>query len=139
MAHGKRRELKLETQWRKAVARQRRSGSTAREFCRREGVKESAFHFWKRELARRDAEGPGRHPGAKGSGHRRGRQHSRPTPSLIPVTIGPAFAHAAPIEVSLPGGVSAATFRSAGERPVGRPGLRSSAAAAFSKSCFCHW
>ncbi len=33
-----------------------RSGVTAREFCRREGLAESAFHFWKRELVRRDAE-----------------------------------------------------------------------------------
>jgi hypothetical protein len=104
MAHGKRRDLKLEAGWRRALARQRRSGLTAREFCRRERVAESALHFWKRELARRDAEGPARRPGGRSSADR--KRGPRRLPSLIPVSIGPAITHAAPVEVMLPHGVS---------------------------------
>ena len=32
------------------------SGQSIRAWCRRHGVKEAAFHWWRRELARRDAE-----------------------------------------------------------------------------------
>lgn len=104
MAHGKRRDLKLEGQWRKALARHERSGLTAREFCRRAGLKESGFHFWKRELARRAAEKPARRSGSRSSVHRNGP--ARHLPSFVPVSIGPAITHAAPVEVFLPQGVS---------------------------------
>ena len=103
--HGKLRDLQLEAQWRKALSRQQRSGVTAREFCRREGVKESAFHFWKRELTRRDAESPARHVGNRSSIGR--RERAARLPSLVPVMIGPAnLQHTAAIEVVLSQGVS---------------------------------
>lgn len=38
--------------WRELVERWQRSGQTVREFCRRAEVKESAFYWWKRRLAR---------------------------------------------------------------------------------------
>ncbi len=40
-------------QWRELVERWRQSGQTVREFCRHAEVKESAFYWWKRRLARR--------------------------------------------------------------------------------------
>ena len=42
-----------ERYWREIVKRQGQSGGTVREFCRREGVQESAFYWWRRKLLRR--------------------------------------------------------------------------------------
>ena len=47
------REARKERYWREIVKRQGQSGGTVREFCRREGVQESAFYWWRRELSRR--------------------------------------------------------------------------------------
>ncbi len=38
--------------WEEVMRRWRESGQSVREFCRNEGVRESAFYFWRRELAR---------------------------------------------------------------------------------------
>jgi transposase len=54
MARAKQRDLRKEAHWRKQLRRQRRSGMTAREFCRQHGLAESAFYFWRREIERRD-------------------------------------------------------------------------------------
>jgi hypothetical protein len=104
MAKNKARDLKKESRWRKLVSAQQRSGQTVRHYCQEKGLTESAFWFWKRELARRDAEEPTRHPGGQSSQRRNGR--ARPVPSLVPVTIGPALPHATSIEVLLPHGAS---------------------------------
>lgn len=50
------RDLALERQWRKHVERQRRSGESVREYCRAQGLHESAFYFWRRTIAERDRE-----------------------------------------------------------------------------------
>ena len=42
--------------WRTAIRRREASGQSVRAFCLSEGVKESAYYHWRRELARRDAE-----------------------------------------------------------------------------------
>ena len=42
-----------ERYWRGVVRGQQRSGQSVREYCRQAGVKESAFYWWRRELARR--------------------------------------------------------------------------------------
>jgi len=39
--------------WRELVERWQESGQTVREFCRSAEVKESAFYWWRRRLARR--------------------------------------------------------------------------------------
>ena len=39
--------------WEETMRRWRESGQSVRDFCRNEGVRESAFYFWRRELARR--------------------------------------------------------------------------------------
>ena len=56
MAGGRDRDRRRESYWRGAVGEQRGSGLTVREFCRRGKLRESAFHYWRRELERRDAE-----------------------------------------------------------------------------------
>lgn len=42
-----------ERYWRELVQGQGGSGQSVREYCRGAGVKESAFYWWRRELARR--------------------------------------------------------------------------------------
>ena len=54
MARAKQRDLRKEAHWRKQLQRQRRSGMTAREYCRLHGLAESAFYFWRREIRERD-------------------------------------------------------------------------------------
>ena len=42
--------------WRDVLTRQAKAELTVREFCRREGLQESSFYFWKRTIAERDRE-----------------------------------------------------------------------------------
>ena len=56
MAKSGARDLAKEAAWRRRSARHAKSGQTVRAWCLRHGVKEAAFHWWRRELARRDAE-----------------------------------------------------------------------------------
>ncbi len=42
-----------ERRWQEVVRGQPRSGQSVREYCRDVGVKESAFYWWRKELARR--------------------------------------------------------------------------------------
>jgi transposase-like protein len=48
------RDAAKERFWRRAVAEQRRSGLTIREFCSRRSLSEPLFYAWRRELAQRD-------------------------------------------------------------------------------------
>jgi len=56
MARTSRRDPRREARWRKLIERQQSSGTSIRGFCRGRGITESAFHYWRRELRRRDAE-----------------------------------------------------------------------------------
>jgi putative transposase len=42
--------LKLREEWRQRVKRQRQSGLTVADFCRREGVSSAAFYLWRQKL-----------------------------------------------------------------------------------------
>jgi hypothetical protein len=53
---GKRRDPAREQFWRRTIRRQQRSGIAVTEFCRREGLKDGAFRWWRKELARLDLE-----------------------------------------------------------------------------------
>jgi transposase-like protein len=57
MATGAARDLTKETFWRRMSARQAGSKLSIRAWCRKHGVNEGTFHWWRRVLARRDAEG----------------------------------------------------------------------------------
>ena len=50
------RDLKREQIWRRHLEQQRSSGVTARAYCRANALHESAFFFWKKEIAKRDSE-----------------------------------------------------------------------------------
>jgi len=54
MAKGKVRDKSKEAFWRRTVRRQGQSGLTVRAFCREHELQETAFYFWRRELARRE-------------------------------------------------------------------------------------
>ena len=56
MAQGKPRDQKRERLWRRHLREQQLSGLTARDFCSLHQLAESTFHFWRREIARRDDE-----------------------------------------------------------------------------------
>jgi len=53
---GPMRNSKKEQEWRERVQRWQQSGESVRAFCRREGLHESAFFAWRRELTRRRQE-----------------------------------------------------------------------------------
>ena len=42
--------------WRKTLSDRLQSGLSIRAFCEREGLSEPAYHYWRRELKKRDAE-----------------------------------------------------------------------------------
>ena len=78
-----RRDVKKESAWRRTVGRQARSGMSIRAWCRDRHVQEGTFHWWRRELARRDAE---REPSV-------GRDAAKSSPSFVSVHVtedGPA-------------------------------------------------
>jgi hypothetical protein len=81
--------------WEEAMRRWRESGQSVRDFCRNEEVRESAFYFWRGELARRsqstDAVRGSRPPvspptAASRSSKRVPSQHSS-IPSFLPVCV----------------------------------------------------
>jgi transposase-like protein len=55
MAMGKVRDEGKEAFWRRTVRRQGQSGLTVRAFCREHELRKTAFYFWRRELAQREA------------------------------------------------------------------------------------
>ncbi len=81
--------------WRGAVRRFARSGLGVRAFCRQEKLTESAFYFWRRELARRDGEMP-----KPSEASRRGLR----LPDFLPVRLTDPPAHGMSITLELLGG-----------------------------------
>lgn len=80
--------------WEEVVRRWREGGQAVRAFCRAEGVRESAFYFWRQKLTHRgyraDAENGS---GAEGPATPVSQSSSRisprrgPTPSFLPVRV----------------------------------------------------
>jgi len=112
-----RRDLKKESFWRRTIRRQSGSGLSVRGWCRDQGVSEACFHWWRRELARRDAE-PGPACVAADRRTRSGRPADRGAgvsgvtdrvgqrgPALfLPVHVSGAAAEGSRIEIVLPDG-----------------------------------
>ncbi len=74
-----RRDLKKEELWRRVVRRQARSGLSVRAWCRKHNLQQSAFYWWRRELARRDVEAA-----ETTSAHASTRS---PSPAFVPVRL----------------------------------------------------
>jgi hypothetical protein len=47
------RDGQKESHWLEMIRRQAESGQSVRGYCHQTGIRESAFHWWRRELARR--------------------------------------------------------------------------------------
>jgi transposase-like protein len=60
--HDRRDDPQRQQQWQAAVGQWQRSGRSVREYCRSEGLKESAFYFWRRKLAQESLKGDGPSP-----------------------------------------------------------------------------
>ena len=56
MSRGTGRSVQRESLWRTHLKKQRESGELIRGYCQRCGLSEPAFHFWRREIVRRDQE-----------------------------------------------------------------------------------
>jgi hypothetical protein len=83
------RKRKKHARWRRHIREQALSGLSIAAYCRRHGLREHGFYWWRRELARRNAEPPS------------------PRAAFVPVTV--ATQPAVPIEegrieIVLPGG-----------------------------------
>ena len=82
------RDPEREQRWRATIRAYEQSGQTIRAFCRDRGVKESAFHGWRREIRRRDG------------GEVRPRRGKRSR--FVQVQVTPTAA----IEIAIAGGVT---------------------------------
>ena len=69
--------------WRETMAAWQASGLSVRQYCRRHGLAEPSFYYWRRELRQRDA-----------------RRTASSVPAFVPVTVAPAAA----LEVRCPSG-----------------------------------
>lgn len=94
---GRQRDRKREALWRRTLARQDRSGLTARAFCRREQLSEPSFYAWRREIARRDAEPRRNTPAGQPSA---AKLHP---PAFLPVVLAPGVSESG-IVIELRGG-----------------------------------
>ena len=96
MAKGAMRDRRRETRWRRLVRNHGRSGRTVREFCHENGLPESAFYYWRRELCRRQAE--------RGEQEQHG-ERPLARAAFVPVTVTEETQpDAARIEIELSGG-----------------------------------
>jgi hypothetical protein len=72
------RDGQKESRWREMMRRQAESGKSVRGYCRQAGIRESAFYWWRRELARRSQHGEHlRQLSAVGRRQARGRPPAR--------------------------------------------------------------
>jgi hypothetical protein len=97
-----RRDPAKEQFWRTVLQKQRGSGLKIREFCRRQGLADTAFHAWRREIHRRDRQAAqsklsitADRPNPKKPGRRS---------SFLPVALSVAPPPCA-LEIALPSGV----------------------------------
>ena len=95
-------------QWRQLIARQRASGLSVAEFCRRENVSRPGFHVWKRKLRQDTAARPGTigtMVAGEAASALRSRKRQPPVASRCPSRgslVKPAMPRPAPGFVQLP-------------------------------------
>lgn len=84
------RDLKRERTWRRHIAEQRTSGQTIRSYCDAHHIRETAFYFWRQEIAKRD---------------RDAKAEAKAAPAFVPVAVIDAPTRIdMPIDVRLAGG-----------------------------------
>ena len=104
MARSTRRDWKKEAFWRRLLRGQAQSGLSVRAWCGRHSVRESAFYWWRTQLARREAASS---PRSKVQGGPRPDSSSADAvPAFVPVRVTPESSSVAPtgrIEIVLAG------------------------------------
>lgn len=108
------RDPKLEHLWRTRLTRWTASGLNVRDFCRRYHLAETAFYFWRREVAARDrspapipAARPGtarRTPPPSGNSRRSPTPRRTPAPGPRPTFVPVRVLADAPLELVLRSG-----------------------------------
>ena len=83
----KRRDPRREAFWHRTVRRGAKSGMTVAEFCASECLTASAYHYWQREIERRDAESQEQ------------KSVSAREPTFVPVQLLDDRNCAAPVEI----------------------------------------
>jgi len=81
------RDANREESWREILQRRAVSGMTVNAFCEQEGLKPSAYHYWQREIKRRDADRPAQ------------RSTTAKVPALVPVQLVDDCREAAAVEI----------------------------------------
>ena len=81
--------MKREKFWRRAIQRQARCGVSVAQFCERENLKLSTYHFWRQEIKRRDAKAA--------------TAKSTQDAGLVPLQVVGSFGDSAPVEVVVNG------------------------------------
>lgn len=95
-SHRKHRDPQRERLWRGHIQRWRADGSTIRAYCRKHGLTETSFHFWRREIERRDSEPASTPP----------KPSPTTPPAFLPVVLTDlATPHETPVEIELAGTV----------------------------------
>jgi transposase len=86
--------------WEEVIRGWKESGQSVRGYCRAEGLRESAFYFWRRKLERR-ARSSGTVGQAPARASRRLSEPRRGTPSFLPVRVtGPVSESSGPAEAA---------------------------------------
>jgi hypothetical protein len=86
------RDLNREQIWRRHLDQQQSSGLTVRAYCRANTLRETAFFYWKKEIAKRDREAT---PSATAA--------TPSAPAFVPVVVigSPADRNESPIDIRL--------------------------------------
>ena len=87
------RSVEKEAFWKLAVDEWRAAGTSVREFCFSNGLKESAFYFWRRELAKRAGAAvieSGTRKARKPRAKPQAEPAQSPTAMFLPLTLRPS-------------------------------------------------
>lgn len=115
---GSRRDLAKEKIWHEAIQRQKDSGISVRQFCEAEGLKDWSFHWWRREIDKRNRE-----KSSRKQHHSKSVARDGETTSFVAVQVEPAVSsdHVSnSIDVCLPTGLKLSIPPSFDEQALSR-------------------
>ncbi len=97
------RDPNRETHWRSTIQKQLQSGLTVREFCKQKKLIETSFHYWKREITKRDRQQNGQ-PKKKPVSKQKKKPVSKP--AFIPIPLEPVLPLQPQIEIAYASGTT---------------------------------
>ncbi len=97
------RDPNREACWRSTIEKQLQSGLTVREFCKQEKLIETSFHYWKREITKRDRQQNGQ-PKKKPVSKQKKKPVSKP--AFIPIPLEPVLPLQPQIEIAYASGTT---------------------------------